>query len=141
MPSSSAPTDVGSPPAADLGAALAALGAPTVDVAGNAPRRLTPEGAAWLVAAGVVEVFAASAASAAGAGAGGRPRSHLGTARPGTMLFGAAPCTAGSGENAAGLELLAVGLPGSRLLAAGAVTIGARAAEKYVPAGRGQMAR
>ena len=120
MPSSSAPTDVGSPPAADLGAALAALGAPTVDVAGNAPRRLTPEGAAWLVAAGVVEVFAASAASAAGAGAGGRPRSHLGTARPGTMLFGAAPCTAGSGENAAGLELLAVGLPGSRLLAAGA---------------------
>jgi NHLM bacteriocin system ABC transporter ATP-binding protein len=125
MPSSSAPTDLGSPPAADLGAALAALGAPTVDVAGNAPRRLAPEGAAWLVAAGVVEVFAASAAAdgstaPAGAAAGGRPRWHLGTARPGTMLFGAAPCAPGGGESAAGLELLAVGLPGSRLLAAGA---------------------
>ncbi|HEV3072835.1 MAG TPA: NHLP bacteriocin export ABC transporter permease/ATPase subunit [Thermoanaerobaculia bacterium] len=151
MPSSSAPTDVGSPPAADLGAALAALGAPTVDVAGNAPRRLVPEGAAWLVAAGVVEVFAASGASsasgasaaseaaAAGAGAGGRPRSHLGTARPGMMLFGASPCApgGGGGESAAGLELLAVGLPGSRLLAAGAEDLARLARD---PAAAGALA-
>jgi len=118
MSSSSAPTDAARLPAPDLGATLAALGAVAVAVAGNAPQRLTPEGSAWLVATGVVEVFAA--ADAAGR-AGGR-RTHLGTARAGDMLFGTAATAPGHGDgkNAGSLELLAVGLPGSRLLAAGA---------------------
>ncbi len=118
MPSSSAPTEA---PGAALAAALAARGAPEIALAGNAPLPLAPAGAAWLVLSGAVEVFAA-----AGGGAG--PRVHLGTARAGEMIFGAAPLDEGPEERPGegedgrdregGLVLLAVGLPGSRLAAA-----------------------
>src|SRR5215470_6300531 len=104
MRSSSAPTDA---PGAELAAALAARGAAEVAAAGNAPLRLAPAGAAWLVRSGTVEVFAADA--------GGGSRLHLGTARAGDMIFGAAPLADGL---LGLLGLLAVGLPGTRLLAA-----------------------
>jgi len=134
MPSSSAPIDAERPPAADLAAALAALGAAEVAAAGNAPLLLAPEGAGWLVREGAVEVFAAPS----GAGAG--PRRHLGTARAGAMVFGAAPLPASGADAEGALELLAVGLPGSRLLAAGAGELARVAADPQAGAAAADLA-
>ncbi len=115
MSSSSAPTEPGDRPAAGgtgaLAAALAARGAAPVAVAGNAPLALAPEGAAWLVERGTVEIFAAGA---------GRRR-HLGTARAGDLVFGVGAQEAPTGQPAAddAWGFLAVGKPGSLLLPAG----------------------
>ncbi len=110
MPSSSAPIEA---PGDVLAGALAARAAPEVAVAGNTPLALAPAGAGWLVLAGAVEVFAAAAD-----GAGARLR--LGTARAGAMVFGAPPVVPSpAAEPGASLGLLAAGLPGTRLAAAG----------------------
>ncbi|HEV7515527.1 MAG TPA: NHLP bacteriocin export ABC transporter permease/ATPase subunit, partial [Thermoanaerobaculia bacterium] len=77
-----------------------------VEVGGNLPFRLAPAEAAWFLAAGKVEIFAVHL----GADGTEGPRTHLLSARAGQMIFGAEP----GGMD--GLLLLAVGLPGTRLL-------------------------
>ena len=71
-----------------------------LEAGANAPLALDA-GAVWLVRSGAVEVFAVPA------GEGGGPRTHLGTAGPGTVLFGA--------RGGGGLALLAVGVRGARV--------------------------
>jgi ATP-binding cassette subfamily C protein len=83
-----------------------------VEVSGNLPFRLAPPETAWFLAAGKVEVFAVRLAPDA-LGGGEGPRTHLLTARVGQMIFGLPPAAQAAGT---GWALLAVGLPGTRLL-------------------------
>ncbi|HZF09826.1 MAG TPA: NHLP bacteriocin export ABC transporter permease/ATPase subunit [Thermoanaerobaculia bacterium] len=80
-----------------------------VEVGGNLPFRLAPAETAWFLAAGKVEVFAVRLGEDGSEG----PRTHLLTARAGQMIFGTPPSAPGG---AGGMALLAVGLPGTRLL-------------------------
>jgi NHLM bacteriocin system ABC transporter ATP-binding protein len=77
-----------------------------IEAGGNAPLALAA-GECWLLAAGRAEVFAVARER-------GSPWIHLGTVEPGGMLFGAAP--GGSPEGTEGMELVAAGGLGTRLL-------------------------
>jgi NHLM bacteriocin system ABC transporter ATP-binding protein len=77
-----------------------------IEAGGNAPLVLAA-GRAWLLLSGRAEVFAVARER-------GSPRVHLATVEPGGMLFGAAP---GAGpERMTGMELIAAGGLGTRLL-------------------------
>src|SRR5262249_53326881 len=80
-----------------------------VETGGNLPFRLTPSESAWYLAAGKVEVFAVRLAPDGREG----PRTHPLSVRAGQMLFGTPPPPEAAAD---GLALLAVGLPGTRLL-------------------------
>src|SRR6185369_1859412 len=94
-----------------------------IEAGGNAPLRLAG-GEAWLLTSGRAEVFAVAPGR-------GSPRIHLATVEPGGFLFGAAAEDGGHDkEEEDRLELLAVGILGTRLLQlpAGRLTALARAA-------------
>jgi NHLM bacteriocin system ABC transporter ATP-binding protein len=94
---------------ANLGALLRPEGE-EVEVGGNLPFRLAPADAAWFLAAGRIEVFAVRRAADGGFG----PRTHLLSATAGQVIFGAGE---GDGETGGdGMALLAVGMPGTRLV-------------------------
>ena len=86
-----------------------------IEVGGNLPFRLDSAEVAWFLAAGKVEIFAVPLDADGGEG----PRTHLVTARAGQVIFGTPPSAPGAVGDLAGvgrLALLAVGLPGTRLL-------------------------
>jgi NHLM bacteriocin system ABC transporter ATP-binding protein len=99
--------------------------AAAVAASGGQPLALAPAGAAWLVAAGAVELFAAPVAADGGWG----PRTHLGTAAAGQLLFGADPDASG------GLALLAIAPPGTRLLRLAADALSSLARDPDLVAG------
>ncbi len=99
MPGSSAPNELAARPAGPR--PPAPVRPPLRELAGNAPLALDRPGALWRVESGTVELFAVRGAAGV--------RYHLATLPAGALLFGAAGVD--------GLSLLAVGLPGTQLLA------------------------
>ena len=75
------------------------------EVAANQPLSLDDAASVWYVESGRIEVFAVSSTDGAMAG-----RLHLGSVNPGRVMFGA-KC-----DGAAGSRLVAVGVPGTKVL-------------------------
>ncbi|MCP4662723.1 MAG: NHLP bacteriocin export ABC transporter permease/ATPase subunit [bacterium] len=104
-------------------------------VGGNEPFRLDTDRAVWLIEAGKVEIFAVRTDVE-----GGSPRTHLATTVAGQMLFSidsraeSVPFGFGAKPKERSAALLAVGLPGTRLLKVGTATLRELAREpEHVP--------
>jgi len=79
-----------------------------IRLAGNSPLPLDSAADLWLVASGMVEVFAVPRGDFG-------PRTHLATVPVGGLLCGIDPPAPGETARSHGLGLLAVGIPGTRL--------------------------